>query len=227
LEAVRGQKGFSAEQFKQVQTDFVTWADARFKQGRDAKQMNLELKTAGLFAPEIESSPDDVDIYYSFAGYVDEVRISPLPAGVVLLSLGIGMTCGYDETVVMYESRSTQVAVYDHKKSLSGPSEFEAFEVGKPDAQGRRIVAAGARTHWCSSRFVGVTLRIDEISSGAVSTLLDREVGGSASDRDFVVRADIEQNKVTFEYIEPDNRTFTRLATETYEIRDGKATRLR
>jgi len=229
LRVVRGQKSIPTAQFKQIQSELVGWADARLKKNRDAQQMNAELAAAGLFAPEIRYSPDDVDIYHSFAGYLSEVGIVQLANGLTLIRLGIGLTCGYDETEVVYQRAPLlQLGRLDNSEPEGGaPWVFEAVDVSAADSAGRRILAAGAHTVWCTSRFVGVKLRIEQIAVATMQTLLNRQVSGSHSKEGDIVDADVTSDTITFEYVEPDDQTFTRNTIEVYIVKDGKATRVR
>ena len=222
LQAIHGKESVSLDQFRRIQETFIRWADARLKQGRMAK-MNEELATAGLLGAKCGPGAEPSrELTYTLSGCLDDVTASALSSGVTLISLGIGTTCGYDETVVVYEEAPLkQVAVFTHgPPGAAPPWSFPGFEVTKADARGRRFIAAAGYMQWCTSRYGSFNLRIIELAGSMTRTLLDRQVPGLNSDDR--VTAQINGDQVTFEY--PTQDFETRTVIETYRVQNAIAT---
>ena len=67
-------------------------------------------------------------------------------------------------------------------RSIGRPNEvqvpwwFSPVAVGPKDRDGRRLLAVGGNSGWCTSNTRGGTLRVDEILDTSMRTLLDRDV---------------------------------------------------
>lgn len=149
--------------------------------GAGEREINGELAGAGLIS-QPRPGPD-TEVLVNYAGWLNEVTARPVAGASDLLEVrvGIGTTCGYDQTMAIY-NRSPVRRLGVVNSSIGRPNEvqvpwwFSPVAVGPKDRDGRRLLAVGGNSGWCTSNTRGGTLRVDEILDTSMRTLLDRDV---------------------------------------------------
>ncbi len=216
-----GQAYLSGDQFTQIRETLLRWIDTWIKQGKSQNEINRELRDAGLI--DRRELPRD-EVLKSFIGYLAEAKVQPLSGGedILQVRLGIGMTCGYDETVVLYRRQPfARIGILNEfEPSHPIAQRYTSIVIGPRDSRGRRIVAAGAVSLWCTSTYVGAVLRLESLQDSCMRTLLKRAVAARIWDDAAVVRASVEGNVATFLYQAslPDGELMSRKAIARYSI---------
>jgi hypothetical protein len=219
LKAVRGYnwKSDYRRQFQQIRNDMLEWIDTRIHRGESAEQLNQHLRLNSL---QTRHSPYD-DKWSGVVGYVDEVRFQSVEsaADLYLVHFGIGMACEYDETIVVYRREPLARIGWIGSSSFGqGPAKrFDSVSIGD-EIQGKKLLAAGSHTAWCSSTVGGIQLQAATITGASMRTLLNRDTQGRVYD----IAATVDGNSVTFRYIDLYDKRFT----ERYEAKGEKFIRV-
>lgn len=224
LRAVRGQQQLTSAQAKRVRADLLAWTDTRLRQGRNVPQMNDELEANGLFPPASLAETEDI-----YAGYLDRIVQDTIPwaPDLVRIDLAVGMTCGFDQTSVIYRKDRMERIGWINEVETNGSLAWGVAPIvaGPPDAAGKRILAAGLMHRWCTSAWGSIELRIWEMDNEQMRPLLIRGLGAR---RDEDITATVEGEVVTFRYSTsaPDVTILVRPAIHRYRIQGNRATRI-
>ena len=76
LKPARGQELLAPEQARAIRKALLQWTDVRVSKGKTVEELNRELNSAGLFAPETLLDGDVVGT--SFAGYLGKITSEPV-----------------------------------------------------------------------------------------------------------------------------------------------------
>ncbi len=99
LKTYRGHETYelSPADYASTQNEFVSWTESRLRGGRSVRQMNAELKAAGLLS-DGQQAVDDYDRTY--AGFLGGISIRPIRSDLLAVTLGIytGAFCNFDDT---------------------------------------------------------------------------------------------------------------------------------
>jgi hypothetical protein len=111
LNALRGKKALTAEEYRSLQTEYMDWIDARVRAGVSIEIMNAELREADLFYHWIDSADRIADeSSQSRAGYLEPISTRPLRGAAELLAVKAaiykGIGCDLEMTVALYEKDS-------------------------------------------------------------------------------------------------------------------------
>lgn len=194
LQALRGTAGPSKEQFRSIQDSFLKWVNVRLAHRDTVDKMNDELREAGALdlRPPAEGFPN-------YTGFLDNLRIEPTPGEFLAIRLGIGTTCSYDETVVVYQRQPwKRLGWLNHGDLKDGVGYvFSSFQVG------RRLIAATLFDEWCTSTLIRLNFRIVAIEGASMKTLLNRDLDGRRGFPDWKhpASASIEGDQVNFRYV--------------------------
>lgn len=205
LRSARGTPWLSQIQFRQIQSAYLNWIDARMTVGIPVAQMNDELQTAGLFlAPEAELGPENME--QPKTGYLAPLSARPAhaTADVIILDAAIylGRGCTLDSTAVVYtRDRPQRLA---HLTAWTGNTKYAyqlaGFDVAPAAPDGSRLFASGWVISNCSSTWNGKQIRIDRISGPSLHPVLSRSLDAQSGFQDEDVAPRIEDSEVTFHY---------------------------
>ena len=200
--------GLTGAELARIRREYLRWADSRIAAGAGEEDINKELSSAGLLERASDSKIAAGTVFPSYAGFLEDVTALPVPGAADLLDvrLGIGTSCGYDQTIAIYSRSPRQrVGFVDHsgdRPNIIGvPWRFSPAAAGPKDPDGRRLLAIGGYSVWCTSTYISVNLRVEDIVDGTMRTLLNRDVGGRCcwNERDNVM-VSVVGSAVQFRY---------------------------
>jgi hypothetical protein len=206
LKAIRGEPGPSKERFRAIQGAFFEWIDVRLR-NQDTTELNRELREAGAF----DSRRHDDQLNEGFpnlTGYLDKIQVDPAPDDLLALRIGVGTTCCYDQTIILYQREPwRRIGWLNHGEIEGGVGYvFSSFTIGARDAEGRRLIAAGQYDEWCTSTMIQANFRISAIEGSSLKTLLNRNLNARRDLAAFhlvgnPITATIDGNTVIFRYL--------------------------
>ncbi len=219
LDAARVRGGASASQIRAIREVLLQWVDVRLRNGATPADMNRELDAIRKPATQRD-----------YPGTVGDVTAESVPGADELLAahLTIGKTCGFDETIVIYQRSPWQrIGVILHDDNDTGlPWSFSSFHVGSKDASGNRLVVTGARTPSCSIPLIGANVRIDRIENGWLHNLLNQDVSPVIDGTSEVVPSAIDGDTVEFRFTRMMRGAGTITAVARYKIAGDKVTQI-
>lgn len=155
-----------------LKNELLAWFEAELARtgdpGAAAARLNRHI-------PRITAAPrpgdPDANLFQALVGTVSPVRasrfrVSPDHAVVVI---GVGIVCGYDESVYVYRKTDSWIRVLavEATESLGRPYQpryYQHLLLSPPDAMGRRLFAADAFHPWCTSNFSRYTVLAFQLS---------------------------------------------------------------
>ncbi len=233
LESQRHTPGLSPEAHRSIQASFREWADVRLRGRETVDDLNRELHAAGALDLRSEQSLPEHTLRNS-TGYIEQVHEESAGPTLDAIRLGVGDTCAYDETVVLYRRepwaligflQSSKAADIQNGVSWA----FSALQIR--EAKGRILVASAEFTKWCTSTLMTGHFRIDSIDGTGMRTLLTRELpirrGMEGPESwDHPIRIEIYGDTVTFRYVKTLPGAHVAPAYERYSVVSGKAVRI-
>jgi hypothetical protein len=226
LGSIRVYKALPADEFEELQSQLIAWTDKRVRDGMKAAEINMELRHAAVFKPE-QPVRDDDDVMVSFMGFLDPLAMYPISGSKDLMAvkIRIGLMCGFDDTVLVYERAPfRRIGKLDHHDTRFQQGQALSSLVAQGD-----LMASATHSVWCTSTFIGVGLRIDEIGKSSLKTILSRYAGARFWEaEDKLVRISIENSIVTFKYTASmgDDAFMARSAIARYLVANGTANHL-
>src|SRR5579871_4489294 len=176
LKAARGVDSTRDDRFVLLRREMMRWVDTRILRGDSVSSINQELNANRLLIklPVFKAGGDP-----AVTGYVDQVRLEQPPAAndVSLVHFGVGMDCGFDQSVIVYRREPLTRIGWIESPSSGGPMGFASISIG-PSEVGRRILAAESYGIWCSSSFTPIHMEIWSVSPDSMRVLLTREANG-------------------------------------------------
>ncbi len=180
----------------------LRWLDSMVLSGATAREMQDELARAELLDRRPAGGTEAP--YSSFTGFVSAPTVRPLKdaAEFIEARIGVGMTCGYDETVAVYRQKPLRrlAVAYHEGERIDVPWVYRTVMAGPGDRRGRRLVAIAGYSAWCTSTMIGLNLRVLSIHGNEARTLLNRDVDARRFDEP-VVTAQVGVGTVEFRYV--------------------------
>jgi hypothetical protein len=207
LNALRGKKALTAEEYRSLQTEYMDWIDARVRAGVSIEIMNAELREADLFYHWIDSADRIADeSSQSRAGYLEPISTRPLRGAAELLAVKAaiykGIGCDLEMTVALYEKDSLKrVGLLEADPADSEPSyHLSGIDGVRRGAAGEWLIASGWTASNCSSAWNGKRVRIDVVSSAEVKNLVAKDLYARDRDRVEDVAVWVQRDVVSFWY---------------------------
>lgn len=192
--------------------------------GSSVARMNEELESVGL----LSNGPETVDDFEkNYAGFLGELANRPVrnAAGLSVVTFGIhtGSSCGFDDTVVLYQGKPLRRIATINASSQHGYRVREV-SVGRSDPGRGRIIGSAWVLSNCTSNWNGEAFRIDLLQGRSIATVLERPLGASSA---YPVEISIEDDIVTFRYTTAigDLVSLTRTGIARYRVQGGHAIR--
>jgi hypothetical protein len=222
LKASRTEPGLATGRFRSIQAVFLEWIDVRLRNRDSINALNRELADAGVFDPAHGERANSA--MSNFTGFLDEIHVETSPDDLLALRLGIGTTCSFDETIVLYQRQPwKRIGWLDHGDVKDGVGYvFSAFTIGPKDVQERRLVVAAEYDKWCTSTLIRANFRIESLDLGSFKPILNRDLDARRDIGD-PVRADIGGNIVTFHYLATLPPGLLADAVQRYSVHGTKA----
>jgi hypothetical protein len=203
LISFRDYKQLPAKEFADIQAQAIAWVDKRIRARLTADELNAELAAARILRPERPEASDG-DVMYNAIGFLDKVVLNPISGADDLtgVTLGIGLMCGMDQTILIYRRDSLRsVGRLDHHDPRFQFGLGFSSVIGGETSDGRKLLASGSYSEWCTSTLIGVGLRIDSIENGSLHNLLNQNRSARFfDDPEKLVRPSIQDDVVTFRY---------------------------
>ena len=217
---------FQPDDYRRIQTEYLTWIDVRMTHRITPEQMNQELQAAGLLS---EGAQTIEGAERSFAGFLGPIATpaAGIPKDLLAVTFGIymGNSCGYDETVAIYTSKSfRRVAVLNAKSDRANGSYLRSIVAGRDEGANGRLIASAWVFANCTSQWNGNTFRIDRLRRGSLQTVLEQ---GEAAYEGDPVEIQVQRDSVTFTWGTTSGflAATVRLATKRYRIQGNRAIR--
>jgi hypothetical protein len=221
LKSIRGEPGLSAERSHAISRALLEWVDMRLRNRAHLNALNDELQAAGAFG---WGNCEDATMC-DYTGFISELRAEPVPGAENLfaLHLGIGTTCGYDQTIVLYQRKPwARIGWLNHGDVQRGvPYNFSSFKVS--EVRGRWTIASAEFSQWCTSMMISVSFRISEIRGTTLTDLLNRDLSARL-DEGSPVTLEMTGSSVTFHYLTTATGGLLTRAVERYTVSDSAAT---
>lgn len=216
------------EEFKALQSEFLTWIDSRVKAGTSIDNMNAELGAAKLLSDGPQTIDDQFD--KSYAGYLGHIESRPVPGadGPLVLVVGIhtGGYCDFDDTLLLYQRAPLRrIGWINAEPSYSHGYHLHNFTMEQEGPARGRIVASAWVASNCTSVWNGGRLRIDAAGPQSMTNLLNRGVGFRNS-ADVAITIHNAQVQFAYTTMVSDGNALEQDAIATYHLQAGRAIRI-
>jgi hypothetical protein len=233
LQTQRQYPALKAQPYDSLSKKFRDWVEERLRGAQTVTAMNEELRSAGALDGRAEKDIPE-HTFRNFTGYVDQVHEESVGPGLAVVRLGLGNTCSYDETLMLYRREPLMRIGFLHHVETTGIESgvswaFSALQVR--EQKGRTILASAEFTNWCTSTLINGYLRIDSIEGSTMTTLLGRELqvrrGMEGPESwEHPIRVSINGDTVTFRYVKTLPEAHFAPAFERYSVATGGAVRI-
>lgn len=234
----RKQRDLTAAEVKSIQGEYLAWLNTRVIAGMSIEQMNIELNSGKLLAATNDASV--IDFGKSYNGFVGTIHSNALidngendkaPNDLLMFLLPIytGVGCNVDETLVLYNRETRQrIGWINGQTTYQHGLLFGAVAAHPPGSERGRLVATDWITSNCTSNWNGQIFRIDSLSKGRATQVLDHSPAGGAMAGSTKIQ--IDKDVVQFTYYSSANVSHpddsVPLPVERYRVQGTRALRL-